>query len=279
MRSQFMACLLLCGLTAAVAQAQVTQYGNVPMQGNLASSSCDCGGFWHGYGPECGAAAPYAVECGGCGASDGCGIGGYIGRNVYPVNPCVCGGSLCLDILQGIKHLLDRTLSCVIGTVFGGLQAVSCHATGSLAALRCAALAGCQSCGGSYCGGCGGGTIIDSGGYMSGVPTYMTPNGTIPIGPEPIEVPEDIDDPFTDEPVTAPAGPQSRRIRRPVRAGYRYVDPRARMRAATYQQPVRVKIEGQGAQRAKMSSVLKTSRTSNTARGRYFNGRPITMRR
>ncbi len=295
MRSQFMASLLLCGLMVAAAQAQLMRLDTGSTLG--APSSCDCDGSWHNYGPDCGVAGPHAIECGGYGACDSCGVGGYFGRNIHPVRPCVCGGPLCRDVMRGIRRLLDTTLSCAIRTVFGGLNAVSCHAEGSLAALNCAATVGfCgRSCRGDDCGVCGGagrGTSNYGAGRgtstyscsdlppsVYGTPTYATPIGTSPIGPEPIAVPEDIGDPFTDDPVTPPEGRQARRIRHPVPAGYRYANPRTRARPTTYRQPVRGNVDGSAVQPARQSSVLKASEANNTARRRYFNGRPLTVRR
>ena len=111
---------------------------------------------------------------------------------------------------------------------------------------------------------------------MHGIPTYAMPDGTVPIGPEPIAVPEDMEDPFADDPVMIPAGPQARRIRRPVPAGYRYANPPTRVRPTTYHQPVRGSVDGE---RARQSSVLKASGTNGAARRRYSNGRPMALRR
>lgn len=112
--------------------------------------------------PGCGSAGlGYSGGFGLCGGScDSCGVGGYFGRNLHQVNPCACGGSLVADLARGVITMVDRAVGKVVGGVFGGLQAVSCHASGTFAALQCAAQAGCNACGGS---GCEGGCAVDPG--------------------------------------------------------------------------------------------------------------------
>ena len=107
--------------------------------------------------PRCGSdGLSYAGGFGLCGGScDGCGDGGFMGRNLRKVNPCACGGSLVGDMARGLIDLVDRAIGATVTSFFGGLQKATCHATGTLAALECAATAGCDSCGMAGCDGCG----------------------------------------------------------------------------------------------------------------------------
>ena len=133
------------------------------LAGSILGSCLGGGGSGCGALPEpsCGShGLGYSGGFGLCGGScDSCGDGGYLGRNLYKVNPCACGGSLIGDMARGFVSLVDRTVGTLVGTVFGGLQTATCHASGTFAALQSAATVGCSSCGSMGCdsGGCAGG--------------------------------------------------------------------------------------------------------------------------
>lgn len=174
--------------------------------------------------PSCGSAGlGYAGGFGLCGSCDSsCGVGGYIGRNIRQVNPYVCGGSLIADMARGFLCLVDRTVGSVVGGLFGGLQAVTCHASGTLAALQCAAQASCHACGTVGCDGCG---MPYDHGYRDTtsyaphsdseyLPAPMDPTPAaepMPAQPQPMEA-----DPFTDDPP-----PEVSRRPRPLSLGNR----------------------------------------------------------
>lgn len=125
-----------------------------------------------GGGPSCGMPDPscgsvglgysggFGLSAGDCGDCNSCGSGGYLGRNLHQVNPCACGGSLIGDFARGLFQFVDRAVGTLVGGVFGGLQSITCHASGTFAALQCAAQASCDSCGGL---GCADGCAIDPG--------------------------------------------------------------------------------------------------------------------
>lgn len=110
--------------------------------------SCGSGGLGYGGG--------FGLCGGGC---DSCGDGGYLGRNLQRVTPCACGGSLIGDMARGLITLVDRAVGTTVATFFGGLQKMTCHASGTFAALQCAAVATCSSCGNVGCDGCGAGPV------------------------------------------------------------------------------------------------------------------------
>ena len=152
----------------------------------VAAPTCGLAGTLLGGGGSCGLPEPscgstglgYSGGFGLCGGSgcDSCGSGGFLGRQLHQVNPCACGGSLIADMARGFLSLVDRTVGAVVGGIFGGLQAVTCHASGTFAALQCAAQASCDSCGGPGCdGGCAGP------GY--GVPSCGAPACGAPAAP------------------------------------------------------------------------------------------------
>ena len=178
--------LITCCLMVSSSEAQlVRKLGNLPLVGKVAqaaffSDGCSGCGVVGCDDPSCGCAAPscgmagsilngsvleptcgstglgYAGGFGLCGGScDACGDGGYLGRNLRPVNPCACGGSLVGDMARGLLCLVDRAVGATVATFFGGLQRVTCHASGTFAALQCAAAAACNSCGMVDCDGCG----------------------------------------------------------------------------------------------------------------------------
>ena len=188
-------------------------------------------------GPGCGLPEPscgstglgYSGGFGLCGGScdDGCGRGGYLGRQLHKVNPCACGGSLIADMARGLLLMVDRAVGAVVGGVFGGLQAVSCHASGTFAALECAASAGCDTCGGACDGGCSAAPSCGapSCGVAGPVTSYpmigdiyspapaqpMQPTLSEPPAPTPVQpIPDKAVDPFIDDPVA----PQAR-LRQP----------------------------------------------------------------
>ncbi len=146
--------------------------------------------------PHCGSEGlGYAGGFGLCGGScDSCGQGGYMGRNLQKVTPCACGGSLIGDMARGLIHLVDRAVGATVATFFGGLQKVTCHASGTLAALQCAAAAACDSCGavgcdgycaGPVCGlpdpGCGCDISAACGVPAGGVPTELAAPMDYPV--------------------------------------------------------------------------------------------------
>ena len=149
----------VCGCPEPACGAEPT-CGAAPscgMAGGLLGALCRGGGGGCATCPEpaCGATGlGYAGGFGSCGSCDTCGVGGYIGRNLHQVNPCACGGSLIADMARGFLGMVDRAVGSVVGGIFGGLQAVSCHASGTFATLQCAAAAGCDACDGASCDDC-----------------------------------------------------------------------------------------------------------------------------
>jgi len=248
--------LAATGLFALTSHGQVRQLGRMSTSGKVAQASGHCSGGgllgkfgFHGgcnggcaAGPSCSIArkllggarsgvsepscGPVGLGYGGgfglCGAGDcgGCGVGGYLGRNLHPVNPCACGGSLLGDMARGIIMLVDRTVACVVGGVFGGLKTVTCHASGSFAALQCAAQATCLSCGGGGCDrcsidrGCG---IVSNGDRSHELPTFPSeaPAEATPTQQKPKGVAQD---PFLDDPPVST--PQARQLRSSVQHAY-----------------------------------------------------------
>ena len=195
---------LVSCLAASQVGAQVMQLGKARQQGRVVQASC-CDGSG-GVAYESGYGMTGIGGGGGCGACGACGTGGFFGRGLAPVAPCACGGSLIADMAMGAKRVVDNTVACVFGHVFGGLQAISCHASGTFAALQCATAMGCcGSCGSTSCdGGCaGGGEIYADGGYsvMDSSPAYA-PTATPSIEPSPASTPQpEIEaNPFLDDP-------------------------------------------------------------------------------
>jgi hypothetical protein len=162
-------------------------------------ASCHCDAAWGGYNDSC--------ACGQGSSCDNqyqswcadCGIGGYFGRGLVPVDSCTCGGTLVADLAIGIARFVDNSLSCLFGCLFGGLHGLGCHGTGSMAAYDCAAAYGdcCGGCGDYGCGGCGTEGYIEGEGF------------TAPMGPGPTRAVPQEADPFGDEPAQAP---QARRV-------------------------------------------------------------------
>ena len=199
--------------------------------------------------PRCGSAGlGYAGGFGLCGGCDSCGVGGYVGRNIHQVNPCACGGSLIADMARGLFCLVDRTVSSVVGGLFGGLQAVTCHASGTFAALQCAAQASCYACGSVGCdGGCGMaasdyGMTYDQG-YES-LPAYSSESTRSsanqlpePLEPTPAEEGSAQPDPLPSDPFTDDPPPQALRRPRPLTLGHRLPVHGQQVRRATYRVP------------------------------------------
>lgn len=292
-----------CGIAAPDCGAASPSCGLV---GRLLGSGCTSCGLPE---PSCGATGlGYSGSFGLCGGScDSCGVGGYIGRNIHKVNPCACGGSLIADMARGFLTMVDRAVGTVVGGVFGGLQTASCHASGTFATLQCAAISGCDSCGGGGCTdcaaaptcgmadptcgvaapGCGCPTcgVAAPGDYSTTIssptPTYApaapTPIETAPMQPMPVEsapietapIKAAPSDPFLDDP-----SPLSQRTARPrtTAKGYRvYQNGNSRVAAASYQKQV-----------AKPQSVETASAESAPVRPRYLRthtGRAATFRR
>ena len=280
----------LCALAAtsamvASSEAQVATLDHTIVDGGLAPA---------GYEVGCGMAEPtcgsiglgYAGGFGNCGS---CGTGGYMNRNLHQVQPCACGGSPIADFARGVLLMVDKTVSAVLGGIFGGLQTVTCHASGSFAALQCAAMAGggCSSCGGACDGGCdmgpGCGVGMTSGANYAtssapmvhesygaavpGVPQLapsmpiesvpMQPMDAVPTQPAPIVAPTD---PFIDDPPT----PQANLLRssgQVRQAGYLHQQANNRIGAAV--------------QRAFRSATQPRS----FGRSRYLQGRTPGFRR
>lgn len=242
LRLMIIASLAAMGVAVSTSQAQVMQLGRLSIKNPVKQASCECstgGGFFGKFrsqgncescceGGSCGMAGDilssdaycepdcgtgglgYAGGFGYCGTGDcgSCGVGGYFGRNLHPVNPCACGGSLLGDLARGAICLVDKTVGCVVGGICGGLRVMTCHASGSLAALECAAQASCHACDGSGCDSC-----CDEGVVYGDVYGQPTP-AEVPMQLTPAE-PEAAGstDPFMDDP-PAPT-PQAGRARYP----------------------------------------------------------------
>ena len=241
-------------LLAGVAQAQVAQLGRVPTfnkikrtalfstvfntgcdsgcsgcadcvssGGGCAGPSCGMAGAVLG-GASCGLPEPacgssglgYAGGfglCGGAGCDD-CGVGGYFGRNIHPVNPCACGGSIVGEFARDFLQFFDNAVGTLVGGFFGGLRTVTCHASGSLAAIQCAIETNCAACGAVSCnGGCGGYVTAPGCGVAGpgcGVPISAESAGqptpakqSDAFAPPPTRVrsqPAGVSDPFLDDP-------------------------------------------------------------------------------
>lgn len=253
LRRLVVASLVASGFLASASHAQVLQLGRMAPSSRVTQASCNCsndgpivgtsgmaGEILGGYaGPDYGTAGlGYAGGFGYCGCGDcgACGVGGYFGRNLHQVNPCACGGSLIGDLARGAFCVVDKTVGCVVGTVCGGLRVVTCHASGSLAALESAARASCYACHGAGCDVCCGEGDVEYVGEYYAEPTLARPIQAAPASPQ------QASDPFLDDP-PSPA-PQASRARypgvrranyversggvRPPVAAQRYLNPRAR---------------------------------------------------
>ena len=345
--STFASVVMVCAVMAATTEAQlVRKLGNLPFVGKVKQASmiggcdscaevpcCDDGGCT----PSCGLAGSLLGGCfgagpGGCGATiepscgsvglgygggfgmcggscDTCGDGGYLGRNLRRVSPCACGGSLIGDMARGLILLVDRAVGTTVATLFGGLQRVTCHASGTLAALQCMAASACNSCGvvgcdgGPACGmpgpmmGCDATcgvpafeSEIVSPSYSSSAPGYIAPavpanaapledGHTLPMAPTPAPImesapapaqPTPTADPFLDD--TAPT-PQARSMR--TGSGY------SPSRLGPPSPPTMLNRAASSQPRFAPRRVQQATYIAPAARSRYLQGkgRTATLRR
>jgi hypothetical protein len=200
---------------------------------------------------------------------------------VAPFAPCTCGGTLVGDLALGIGCLVHETSAVVLGGVFGGLRAITGHASGSFAKLECAVKTGC--CGGYGCGmptctdccdtgGYTTGEYIDSGAsYAPAIPMPSSPELAPTPAAEPAAGGEGLD-PFVDDPESQPQArrlPQDRRFPPPGRYG--------RLPTGATGSPVEI-------QRARFeeptgSGVRHAAHRDTTSTSRYLPTRLPTLRR
>lgn len=251
--------------------------------------------------PSCGSSGlGYAGGFGLCGGScNNCGDGGYLGRNLQRVSPCACGGSLVGDMARGLLSLVDRAVGATVTTVFGGLQKVTCHASGTFAALECAAAASCTSCGMVDCGcgaapscgiadaDCGCAAIATCDGPACGMPaTLAAPNtyqaSPMPSYPAPTMAPAaPMDGGFSEPRVPAPAIQPSPTPAIPA-AGDPFLDdiaPTPQARVLRMPNAPGYRVYGNG--NAGRASTITPASHASRGNGRYLRSteRPITLRR